>query len=326
MKKGLKYTLVSLGSLGALAGVGLGIMYVVSPYKVKQWLGIASSYSDVFVDRLKGQPYTRGGYDGIDVSKHNGIIKWKEIAKNKRIKFVYIRATHGKGYVDRHYRRNIRLARKYGLKVGSYHLMSAGSSVTAQFRDFQKMVKKGEQDLIPVLDVEEILEYCNRYLPEDIAVVEVSEAAPRFHSRLNATGKRYRYRIINSQIPDVFWRRYATEEPEELDLDAMRKAAERLLGEHDFKAFTSAKKSKKSTVRRIDEIRIERIENRVEFVFTGNGFLHHMIRILMGTLLEVGKGIRTPESVTDVLESGDRAKAGALVPAKGLVLEEVFYA
>ena len=175
------------------------------------------------------------------------------------------------------------------------------------------------------MSVEEILEYCNRYLPEDIAVVEVSEAAPRFHSRLNATGKRYRYRIINSQIPDVFWRRYATEEPETLDLDAMRKAAELLLGEHDFKAFTSAKKSKKSTVRRIDEIRIERIENRVEFVFTGNGFLHHMIRILMGTLLEVGKGIRTPESVTDILKSGDRAKAGALVPAKGLVLEEVFY-
>ena len=175
------------------------------------------------------------------------------------------------------------------------------------------------------MSVEEILEYCNRYLPEDIAVVEVSEAAPRFHSRLNATGKRYRYRIINSQIPDVFWRRYATEEPETLDLNAMRKAAERLLGEHDFKAFTSAKKSKKSTVRRIDEIRIERIENRVEVVFTGNGFLHHMIRILMGTLLEVGKGIRTPESVTDILKSGDRAKTGALVPAKGLVLEEVFY-
>ena len=160
---------------------------------------------------------------------------------------------------------------------------------------------------------------------EDIAVVEVSEAAPRFHSRLNATGKRYRYRIINSQVPNVFWRRYALEEPENLNLDAMREAAELLLGEHDFKAFTSAKKSKKSTIRRIDEIRIEQIEDRIEFVFTGNGFLHHMIRILMGTLLEVGKGIRTPESVTDVLESGDRAKAGALVPAKGLVLEEVFY-
>lgn len=175
------------------------------------------------------------------------------------------------------------------------------------------------------MSTEEILTYCNRYLPEDIAVVEVSEAAPRFHSRLNATGKKYRYRIINSSIPNVFWRRYALEEPERLDLDAMREAAELLLGEHDFKAFTSAKKSKKSTIRRIDEIRIEPVEDRIEFVFTGNGFLYHMIRILMGTLLEVGKGIRTPMSMTEVLESGDRAKAGPLVPAKGLVLEEVFY-
>ena len=175
------------------------------------------------------------------------------------------------------------------------------------------------------MSTEEILEYCNRYLPEDIAVVEVTEAAERFHSRLNATGKRYRYRIINSGIPDVFWRRYAVTEPDTLDLEAMRHAASFLLGEHDFKAFTSAKKSKKSTIRRIDEIRIEQTGNRVEFVFTGNGFLHHMIRILMGTLLEVGKGERTPESVAEVLFSGDRSLAGPLVPAKGLVLEEVFY-
>ena len=175
------------------------------------------------------------------------------------------------------------------------------------------------------MSVEEILEYCNRYLPEDIAVVEVSEAAPRFHSRLNATGKRYRYRIINSQIPDVFWRRYATEEPEELDLDAMRKAAERLLGEHDFKAFTSAKKSKKSTVRRIDEIRIERIENRVEFVFTGNGFLQNMVRILTGTLIEIGDGRRTPEDVSEILEAKNRERAGYTAPACGLTLLEVIY-
>ena len=175
------------------------------------------------------------------------------------------------------------------------------------------------------MSVEEILEYCNRYLPEDIAVVEVSEAAPRFHSRLNATGKRYRYRIINSQIPDVFWRRYAAEEPEALDLDAMRKAAERLLGEHDFKAFTSAKKSKKSTVRRIDEIRIERIENRVEFVFTGNGFLQNMIRIVTGTLVDVGTGVYPPEHVAEILESKVRAEAGPTMPAQGLTLWEVVY-
>ena len=175
------------------------------------------------------------------------------------------------------------------------------------------------------ISTEKLLEECNRYLPEDIAVSEVSEAAPRFHSRLNAAGKRYRYRIINSEIPDVFWRRYAVAEPAKLDIEAMRTAAAFLLGEHDFKAFTSAKKSKKSTVRRIDEIRIEGIGNRIEFIFTGNGFLHHMIRILMGTLLEVGKGERTPESVVGVLSSGDRSLAGPLVPAKGLVLEEVFY-
>ena len=175
------------------------------------------------------------------------------------------------------------------------------------------------------MSTEEIMAYCNRYLPEDIAVVEVSEAAPRFHSRLNATGKRYRYRIINSQIPDVFWRRYAAEEPEALDLDAMRKAAERLLGEHDFKAFTSAKKSKKSTVRRIDEIRIERIANRVEFVFTGNGFLQNMVRILTGTLIEIGDGRRTPEDVSEILEAKNRERAGYTAPACGLTLLEVIY-
>ncbi|MBE5882983.1 MAG: tRNA pseudouridine(38-40) synthase TruA [Lachnospiraceae bacterium] len=175
------------------------------------------------------------------------------------------------------------------------------------------------------MPVDEILSYCNRYLPEDIAVIEVSEAAPRFHSRLNACGKCYCYRIINSKIPNVFWRRYALEIPEALDLAAMRKAAELLLGEHDFKSFTSAKKGKKSTVRRIDEISIKEEGDLLTFTFVGNGFLHHMIRILMGTLLEVGMGQRMPESMTDVLNACDREKAGPLVPAKGLTLMEVYY-
>jgi len=175
------------------------------------------------------------------------------------------------------------------------------------------------------MSVEEIQEYCNRYLPEDIGVVKVAEVAPRFHSRLNACGKRYCYRVINSSVPDVFWRRYAQEVPENLDIPAMRRAAELLLGEHDFKAFTSAKKGKKSTVRRIDEITIEREGDLLTFTFVGNGFLHHMVRILMGTLLEVGSGKRTPESMTAVLESESREQAGPLVPAKGLMLMEVYY-
>lgn len=175
------------------------------------------------------------------------------------------------------------------------------------------------------MSTEEMLAYCNRYLPEDIAVVEVSEAAPRFHSRLNACGKCYCYRVINSDIPNVFWRRFAQEVPEKLDEDVMRRAAELLLGEHDFKSFTSAKKGKKSTVRRIDEISIVREGNLLSFTFVGNGFLHHMIRILMGTLLEVGMGKRTPESMNDILEACNREKAGPLVPAKGLTLMKVYY-
>lgn len=175
------------------------------------------------------------------------------------------------------------------------------------------------------MEIEEMLAYCNRYLPEDIAVVEMQEASPRFHSRLNACGKHYDYRVINSGIPNVFWRRYALELPEELDMEAMRRAAALLLGEHDFKSFTSAKKGKKSTVRRIDRITIEKEGELITFSFQGNGFLHHMIRILMGTLLEVGMGKRTPESIPEIIAARNREKAGPLVPAKGLTLVEVYY-
>ncbi len=175
------------------------------------------------------------------------------------------------------------------------------------------------------LSVGEMQTYINTYLPEDIAVIAVSEAAPRFHSRLNATGKCYCYRIINSDIPNVFWRRYALEVPEKLDIEAMQKAAQFLCGEHDFKSFTSAKKSKKSTIRRIDRIFIESQDDILSFTFEGNGFLHHMVRILMGTLLEVGMGKRTAESMADVLHAKNREEAGFLVPAKGLTLMRVDY-
>ena len=175
------------------------------------------------------------------------------------------------------------------------------------------------------MSAEEMLSYINEYLPQDIAVLQVTEAAPRFHSRLNACGKRYCYRVINSAIPNVFWRRYALEVPLKLDVEAMEKAASYLSGEHDFKAFTSAKKGKKSTVRRIDKIAIAREGDLLTFTFEGNGFLHHMVRILVGTLLEVGTGKRKPEEMSEILASGSREKAGALVPAKGLTLMEVFY-
>lgn len=168
-------------------------------------------------------------------------------------------------------------------------------------------------------------EYINRYLPEDIAVTGIGEAPERFHSRLNAKGKVYCYKVWNSAVPNVFLRRYAAEVPGTLDGEAMRRAASFLLGEHDFKAFTSARKGNKSTVRRIDAIDIEREGDLLTFTFRGSGFLHHMIRIMMGTILECGAGTRDPESIPKVIESRNREQAGALSPAKGLTMTKVLF-
>ena len=171
----------------------------------------------------------------------------------------------------------------------------------------------------------EIMDYMNFYLPEDIAVISLVEAPQRFHSRLNATGKTYCYRVLNTKVPHVFERRYVHVMEERLDLPAMERAAQYLLGTHDFRAFTSNKRSKKSTVRRMDEIRIERIGDEVCFWYSGNGFLYHMVRIMTGTLLEVGLHKREPGMAVEILASGCREAAGELVPAKGLTLMEVRY-
>lgn len=173
---------------------------------------------------------------------------------------------------------------------------------------------------------DEVMEYLNQYLPEDIGVISIQEVPERFHSRLNAKGKTYRYRIWNASLPCVFERRYVYELPERLDLDAMRAAASCLVGKHDFKAFTSNKKGKKSTVRTIDAIRLEKAGNEIAITYSGDGFLYHMVRILTGTLIEVGLGQRAPESVETLLGvDATREMAGALVPAKGLCLVEVRY-
>lgn len=176
------------------------------------------------------------------------------------------------------------------------------------------------------MSAEEVMDYINQYLPEDIGVVAVQEMPERFHSRLNAKGKTYRYRIWNAKLPCVFVRRYVYELPEMLDLNAMRIAAACLIGKHDFKAFTSSKRSKKSTVRTIDAIAVDREGSEVVITYSGDGFLYHMVRILTGTLIEVGLGQRSPASVEALFEKdATRDLSGALVPAKGLCLVEVRY-
>jgi tRNA pseudouridine38-40 synthase len=174
------------------------------------------------------------------------------------------------------------------------------------------------------LPAEVILSQLRRYLPEDIGIYSCEDVHERFHARLNAKTKTYCYRIWNSQEPCVFDRRYVLVDPRPVDLERMRQGAEVFLGEHDFSAFCANKKMKKSTLRRIDSLEIERFGNEIRFTVTGNGFLYNMVRILVGTLLEVGRAERSVESLS-ALFGARREQAGALVSAGGLCLMEVTY-
>ena len=170
----------------------------------------------------------------------------------------------------------------------------------------------------------QILSQLRRYLPEDIGIYSCREVADRFHARLNCKSKTYRYRIWNSDAPCVFDRRYVYVFAGKLDTQAMSRAAEAFLGEHDFSAFCANKNMKKSTVRRIDALDIRQEGQELVITVTGNGFLYNMVRIMVGTLLEVGTGKRKADSV-EALFGQAREQAGYLVPAQGLCLMEVTY-
>ena len=176
-----------------------------------------------------------------------------------------------------------------------------------------------------MLTCEELLGEIRRYLPQDIGALDLVPASQRFHARLNCTGKTYLYRIWTSDTPNVFERNYLYVYTIPLDIEAMKAAAAFLCGEHDFSAFTSAKQMKKTAFRRIDTIMIQQKEEELQLFFTGNGFLYHMVRILTGTLLEVGTGKREPADLPGILASHNREQAGFLVPAKGLILWDVQY-
>lgn len=175
------------------------------------------------------------------------------------------------------------------------------------------------------LSAAEIRDYMNRYLPDDICVTEVRRAGDRFHSRYNARGKTYCYTCYIGETKPVFDRKYVYVLEEEPDLDRMRRAAEWLKGTHDFAGFCSNPKMKKSTVRQVDRIDIEKRGDYLTFTYHGTGFLQHMVRILTGTLLEVGTGKRTPESIPELIEKKNRSLAGFTAPAKGLCLIKVDY-
>ena len=172
---------------------------------------------------------------------------------------------------------------------------------------------------------EKLMDAINEKLPEDIAVLSLDEVNPRFHSRLSAKAKTYEYTIWNSKKPPVFERKYVFWCEKPLNVEKMQEAAKAFLGEHDFKSFCANKRMKKSTVRKIYDIVFSSTEDKITIAFHGNGFLYQMVRILTGTLIEVGEGKREPREILAILAALDREKAGFTAPAKGLTLKKVFY-
>ena len=169
--------------------------------------------------------------------------------------------------------------------------------------------------------------YLNQYLPDDIAVTELTPAPERFHSRLSAVKKIYTYQIETGAKRNVFSRRTCYGLGQPLNVKTMQKAAELLCGTHDYKSFCGNKKMKKSTVRTIYRIAVEQEpgSSLVKLEFEGNGFLQNMVRILTGTLIEVGLGKRNAGSMPEILAALDRQAAGYTAPAEGLCLKQVFY-
>lgn len=175
------------------------------------------------------------------------------------------------------------------------------------------------------METARMLDFMNHHLPRDIVIKKVEEAGERFHARYNATGKKYSYYIWNDPIPTALYRNYSFHYPQKLDMKKMQTACEKLMGTHDFIGFSALKKSKKSTVRTLKELSIQQEGNMLHFTFVGDGFLYKMVRIIMGTLLDIGSGKLPLETIDELFEKKVRKAAGETVPAQGLFLDEVYY-
>ena len=175
------------------------------------------------------------------------------------------------------------------------------------------------------IDINKIPLALNSKLKKSIIIKKAEEVDLNFHARYNAKGKKYRYIINNSLVGSAIYRDLEYNFPIKLDVEKMKHAAKYFEGEHDFKAFRSSGTSNKNSVREIYKVEIKEENERIILEFTGNGFLYNMVRIMVGTLMDVGLGKIKPESIKDIIDSKERTKAGKTAPAQGLYLVEVYY-
>lgn len=175
------------------------------------------------------------------------------------------------------------------------------------------------------IPIEKLPYAINSKLPEDIVVKDAQIVPEDFHARFSAKSKVYTYLIYNDEFPSPILRRHSYFFPLPLNLEEMKKAAEVLIGEHDFRSFMAAHSSVKSTVRHIYRFEITQIGNIVRLEIEANGFLYNMVRIIAGTLVDIGIGKTKAEDMISILNSRDRSNAGRTLPAHGLCLMKVIY-
>ena len=207
-----------------------------------------------------------------------------------------------------------------GSKINANGCSRTGAGVHA--REFFFSAKT--ENPIPCCSLQRAL---NALLPDDIAVLSCEEADEDFHARFSAKGKEYVYKVNNSGVRDVFSRGLSFFYPYPIDVKRLDDAAKLFVGEHDFAAFCRAESKKKlsSTVRTVYSFDVTRADKNVLFTVSGNGFLHNMVRIMVGTLIYINENKRTEEDIRICLETGKRDIAGITIPACGLYLNKVFY-
>ncbi len=170
-----------------------------------------------------------------------------------------------------------------------------------------------------------VMRALNVRLPDAIRVIGAVDAAPGFHARFHATGKSYRYRIARARVLSPFERRYSWHVPWALDLDAMRVAAAQLVGRHDFASFQAGGTTITATIRNLERLELVEVGAELHILAEGEGFLRHMVRIITGTLVEIGSGQRDPASIRALVAARNRDEAGKTAPPHGLTLVAVRY-
>ncbi|MCA9270923.1 MAG: tRNA pseudouridine(38-40) synthase TruA [Planctomycetales bacterium] len=179
------------------------------------------------------------------------------------------------------------------------------------------------------LPAKTLLRALNANLPHDIAATDVCQAFDGFHAIEHAVGKRYRYVIQDGRIPDVVARRYCWHVPQRLDDQAMRRAAQALVGRHDFASFQSSGSERKSTIRTVTDVQLERaagpLFDALHFEIAADGFLYNMVRAIVGSLVRIGRGAHDAQWLAAALAARDRRRAGPTAPPQGLFLLRVDY-